>query len=47
MADAATPVLAPATDAEITDTVVGGPDEDVEQADEKPREVPTMVQTLE
>ncbi|KAH7943483.1 hypothetical protein HPB52_009087 [Rhipicephalus sanguineus] len=41
LADAAAPVVAPATDAEIIDTV-GGPDKD-----EEPREVPTMVQTRE
>ncbi|KAH9364344.1 hypothetical protein HPB48_017267 [Haemaphysalis longicornis] len=35
-------VAAPATAAEIIDTVVGGPD-----ADKKPREVPTVVQTRE
>ncbi|KAH7982868.1 hypothetical protein HPB52_007847 [Rhipicephalus sanguineus] len=46
LSDAAAPVVAPATDAEIIDTV-GGPDEDEKPAEEEPREVPTMVQTRE
>lgn len=47
MADAVTPVVAPAKNAEITDTVAGGPDEDEELVDEEPRAVPTVVQTPE
>ncbi|KAH7978312.1 hypothetical protein HPB49_005182 [Dermacentor silvarum] len=46
LADAAAPVVAPATDAEIIDSV-GDPNEDEELVDEEPREVPTLVQTRE
>lgn len=46
LADAAAPVVAPVTDAEIIDTV-GGPNEDEEPADEEPREVPIMVHMRE
>lgn len=39
MADADAPTVAPATDAEIVDSVFGGPDEEEESTDEQPREV--------
>lgn len=43
---AAAPVVAPVTDAKISDTV-GGPDENEEPVDEEPCELPTMVYTQE
>lgn len=46
-ADADVPVVAPATNDERVEFILGGPHEDEEPMDEQPRDIPTAVQAKE